>query len=115
MRMREDHERRRTITELRKLVDDAETSGVSPHTVPKIMVAVEDTGPGVSSQHQRLIFEKFYQVHHTLSDKDRGSGLGLYLSRSFAELHGGSLVLEDLVGDGCRFVLEVPIVQSETT
>jgi signal transduction histidine kinase len=73
-------------------------------TPPRIRVA--DSGPGVAEDVRRRIFEPFYQVEGQLRARG-GAGLGLAVSRRLAELHGGSLILEETVS-GASFVLSLP-------
>jgi len=72
----------------------------------EVIVRVRDAGPGILSEHHGQIFEKFGRV--TGSAKP-GTGLGLFLSRSFAEAHGGSLAVESRPGEGATFTLRLPV------
>ncbi|MBA3475461.1 MAG: GAF domain-containing protein, partial [Actinobacteria bacterium] len=56
-----------------------------------VLVRVQDTGPGIALEHQLQIFEKFGRAG---GGAKPGTGLGLFLARSFAEAHGGSLTVE---------------------
>jgi len=71
-----------------------------------VVVRVRDTGPGIAVEHQVQIFEKFGRA--TGSAKP-GTGLGLFLARSFAEEHGGSLTVESRLGEGATFTLKLPV------
>ena len=70
-----------------------------------VVVRVHDSGPGIQPEHQRLIFEKFGRAGGSAKP---GTGLGLFLSRSFAEAHGGSLDVESAPGAGSVFTLRLP-------
>jgi signal transduction histidine kinase len=72
-----------------------------------LLVSVSDRGPGIAPVDQRLIFEKFGRV--TGSQQKPGSGLGLYIARSIAEAHGGSLDVESRPGHGATFTLALPV------
>jgi signal transduction histidine kinase len=72
----------------------------------QVVVRVRDTGPGIALEHQGQIFEKFGRA--TGSAKP-GTGLGLFLARSFAEAHGGSLAVESRPGEGATFTLRLPV------
>lgn len=71
-----------------------------------VVVRVSDSGPGIQPEHHFQIFEKFGRA--TGSNKP-GTGLGLFLSRSFAEAHGGTLAVESRPGEGSTFTLRLPV------
>jgi signal transduction histidine kinase len=73
----------------------------------RINVEVRDRGPGVSPEHQALIFEKFGRVSGDQSKP--GTGLGLFIARSIAEAHGGSLDVHSRPGSGVVFRLALPV------
>jgi signal transduction histidine kinase len=68
-------------------------------------VIVADQGPGLSSEDQQIVFEKFERLGRS---GDGGSGLGLYISRRLARAMGGELSVESVPGEGARFILDVP-------
>jgi signal transduction histidine kinase len=76
----------------------------APPRLPLIRLSVEDKGWGIKPQHLRLIFEPFF----TTKSVNRGSGLGLYNARVFAEKHQGALSVESTPGAGSRFDLWLP-------
>jgi two-component system heavy metal sensor histidine kinase CusS len=69
-------------------------------------IAVEDTGCGVAADHLPRIFDRFYRVDASRSSE--GTGLGLALVKSIADLHGGSIAVESEVGRGTRVTLKFP-------
>ena len=71
-----------------------------------LVVEVGDDGPGILAEHHGQIFEKFGRVAGSAKP---GSGLGLFLSRSFAEAHGGSLDVRSSAGHGATFTLRLPL------
>ena len=71
-----------------------------------VAVSVRDEGSGIASGDQRLIFEKFGRV--TGGNTKPGTGLGLYIARSIAEAHGGSLAVASAQGRGATFTLTLP-------
>jgi len=73
-----------------------------------IEITVEDTGPGIPPDEQRMIFEKFHQVRRDGHGKVQGTGLGLAIAKSLIELHGGHIDVESEVGRGSRFRFTVP-------
>jgi two-component system sensor histidine kinase BaeS len=73
-----------------------------------VHVAVSDRGPGIPSEQQRLIFEKFGRAKP--GDKTKpGTGLGLYIARSIAEAHGGGITVESVPNGGATFTLTLPL------
>ena len=73
----------------------------------RITVAVRDRGPGILSEHKTLIFEKFGRVSGEHAKP--GTGLGLFIARSIAEAHGGTLDVESGEGSGAVFTLALPV------
>jgi signal transduction histidine kinase len=73
-----------------------------------IAFAVADTGIGISSDNQQLIFEEFSQIEHPLQRRSKGTGLGLPLCRKLAALLGGRVDLASTVGQGSIFTLTLP-------
>lgn len=72
-----------------------------------VIVSVHDRGPGVALDDQRLIFEKFGRV--SSGNSKPGTGLGLYIARSIAEAHGGTLEVASSPGRGATFTLRLPV------
>jgi K+-sensing histidine kinase KdpD len=73
----------------------------------RVLVDVADAGPGIAREHHALIFEKFGRVNSGGHTKP-GSGLGLFIARSIAEAHGGSLDVHSARERGATFTLELP-------
>ena len=74
----------------------------------RLLLAVEDRGPGVPAGERDAVFGKFHRgarARHTL-----GAGLGLAICRAVATLHDGSVRVEDRPGGGARFVVDLPDV-----
>ncbi|MDY6901595.1 MAG: hybrid sensor histidine kinase/response regulator [Cyanobacteriota bacterium] len=67
-------------------------------------IKIKDTGPGISSEEQAILFERFRPGKH----KNSGSGLGLYLSRRIIEAHNGSINVESEPGKGSLFAINLP-------
>jgi signal transduction histidine kinase len=73
-----------------------------------LTIAVRDNGPGVSSEQQALIFEKFRQGGDA-ANRPQGTGLGLPISRQIVEHFGGRLWLESSPGQGAVFCFYLPV------
>jgi signal transduction histidine kinase len=75
----------------------------------RVLIEVRDQGPGIPLEHQRVIFEKFGRVQMGQTAKP-GTGLGLFIARSIAEAHGGSLdVRSHPEQSGATFRLSLPV------
>ncbi|NDY56611.1 response regulator [Desulfovibrio sulfodismutans] len=74
-----------------------------------IRVGVSDTGPGISENDQQIIFEKFKQAGDTLTEKPKGTGLGLPICRQIVDRHGGRIWVESTPGAGSVFWFTLPI------
>jgi signal transduction histidine kinase/Na+/proline symporter len=74
-----------------------------------LRVDVRDNGPGIASEHQAVIFDKFRQVGDTLTAKPHGSGLGLHISRQIVEHFGGRMWVESAPGQGACFSFTLPV------
>jgi two-component system phosphate regulon sensor histidine kinase PhoR len=72
----------------------------------RVRIDVRDHGPGIAAEDQRLIFEKFGRV--TSKNARPGTGLGLYIARSIAEAHGGTLEVASALDRGAVFTLDLP-------
>jgi signal transduction histidine kinase len=73
-----------------------------------VVVSVADHGPGIPAEQQRLVFEKFGRVNSGGRSKP-GAGLGLFIARSIAEAHGGTLELRSDAGAGATFTVRLPL------
>ncbi len=72
----------------------------------RVLVAVEDRGPGIGREQHALIFEKFGRAD--VGGGKPGTGLGLFIARSIAEAHGGTLEVFSAPGHGATFTLALP-------
>jgi two-component system phosphate regulon sensor histidine kinase PhoR len=72
-------------------------------------VKVKDTGIGMSKEAQKYLFNKFYRVHGGLESGSNGTGLGLYIAKSIAERHNGTISVDSTEGQGSVFTLRLPI------
>jgi two-component system NtrC family sensor kinase len=70
----------------------------------RVVVEVSDNGPGIPAALQKRLFEPFF----TTKPSGQGTGLGLFISRSIVEAHGGSLTVSSEPGRGTTFKLELP-------
>jgi len=110
--VRGDHERLRQV--LMNLIDNAIKYSPAGDAVEvrayaedgRVCIDVIDRGPGIAREDQRLIFEKFGRV--TTGNARPGTGLGLFIARSIAEAHGGTLEVSSAPDQGATFTLDLP-------
>jgi GAF domain-containing protein/HAMP domain-containing protein/anti-sigma regulatory factor (Ser/Thr protein kinase) len=76
-------------------------------------ICVHDTGPGIAPDDQKRIFEEFQQVDNSSTRKKGGTGLGLAISKRLIEMHGGTLSVESVLGEGSTFRVAVPVRAEE--
>ena len=70
--------------------------------------SVIDTGIGISAENQKKLFQPFQQIKNSACKGEKGTGLGLALSRKLAMLHGGDIILTSTEGKGSCFTLYIP-------
>ncbi len=75
-----------------------------------LRISVIDTGAGIRDQDFERIFEEFQQTEEAFTMRKVGTGLGLPISKKFAELHGGNLWVESEYGKGSAFHFTLPIL-----
>ena len=73
-----------------------------------VMIAISDTGPGIAPEDQGSVFEAFKQTESGLR-QGGGTGLGMPITRSLVEAHGGKIQLESQAGQGATFIITLPI------
>jgi len=74
----------------------------------RVVISVEDNGPGVAPRERRKIFEQFYRADDLLTREVEGTGLGLSIARNIVRAHGGRILVEDGSEGGSRFVVVLP-------
>jgi two-component system OmpR family sensor kinase len=73
-----------------------------------VVLAIEDNGTGIDSEHLPHLFDRFYRIDTSRARKFGGAGLGLSISRSIVELHGGTLTVDSQPGVGSVFTITIP-------
>jgi two-component system sensor histidine kinase SenX3 len=79
-----------------------------PNQKDFVSIMVRDAGPGIAPEYHERIFEKFYRVKDDYVYKVKGHGLGLYLSRFFADQMGAYITISSSPGAGASFTLILP-------
>ena len=78
-----------------------------------VRIAVADQGPGIAAEDLPHIFEAFYTAQPGGVAGERGSGLGLAVSRRIIEAHGGTIAVRSAPGQGSTFVITLPAYRAE--
>ncbi len=82
----------------------------------QLVVSVIDNGVGIAAEETEKVFEEFYQTKAGSKSKAPGTGLGLPLTKSFVEMHGGKIWVESEGKDkGSRFIFTIPIKRMKKT
>lgn len=74
-----------------------------------VKISVKDTGIGMHEEKLKMIFDRFSQVDDSLIRNKDGSGIGLSLVKSLAEMHEGKITVLSKVGEGSEFIVELPV------
>ncbi len=74
-----------------------------------VITSVSDTGPGITDEDQKRLFQPFQQLDGSIRRRYGGTGLGLSISKNFIELHNGRMWVESEFGKGTTFYFRLPI------
>ena len=78
------------------------------------LLEVTDSGIGISPQHQKRVFERFYRVDKARSQSLGGTGLGLSIVKNIVEKHGGTVSVRSQLGSGSTFIIRLPMDNAGT-
>jgi two-component system OmpR family sensor kinase len=73
------------------------------------VLSIQDNGPGIKSDHLPHIFDRFYRADPSRTRQHGGAGLGLAISKSIVDAHGGNIDVESQVGKGSVFRVSLPL------
>jgi signal transduction histidine kinase len=77
-----------------------------------IQIEFADQGQGIQEDELAHVFMKFFRSKNAKASPIKGSGLGLYLTKYFVELHGGQVIVTSALGKGSTFTVQLPLVAS---
>ena len=78
-----------------------------------LLFFVQDTGVGIEEEKQYVIFDRFMQSTINHQPIHRGSGLGLFVSRTYVQLMGGKIWVDSVMGEGSAFYFTIPFKKGE--
>ncbi len=91
-----------------KFTDNGSIALLAKKEKNHIIIAVEDSGVGMSEQEMKKIFEKFYQAYTGDDRKNEGTGLGLFICKQIVEKHHGKIWAESNIKEGSTFKIKLP-------
>lgn len=74
------------------------------------VVSVTDHGIGIPSEEQAKIFSLYFRASNVTSTRQRGAGIGLYISRRIIDRHSGTIGVQSVLGEGSTFYFRLPII-----
>lgn len=83
-------------------------STAQPSQTDRLVLSVQDSGPGVPVELRQTIFERFSQAEGGTTRRFGGTGLGLAIAKEFVELQGGTIQVSDAPLGGAQFTVELP-------
>ena len=88
-------------------------ASAQPLTGSEVLIRVRDTGVGITPELLPRIFDMFTQEESSLDRSLGGLGIGLALVKRLTELHGGSVSVSSVLGQGTEFVVRLPVMRDE--
>lgn len=85
------------------------------HDYARLRIEVMDTGIGISSEFEKIIFEPFTRESNTTDSGIQGAGLGLAIAKSLVDLMGGTIFVESTKGAGSTFTVDLELKISKQT
>jgi len=77
----------------------------------KVFLSVSDNGPGIPKEERERIFERFFRLGNEETRTAKGTGIGLYLTRSLVDLHQGEISVENNQPNGTTFIISLPTAE----
>jgi signal transduction histidine kinase len=96
-----------------KFTDAGEVSVRATVADGSLLVAVKDTGSGISEADQSRIFDEFQQADSSSVRRKGGTGLGLSIAKRIIEMHGGCIWVESTLDEGSSFSFTLPVAEEK--
>ena len=81
----------------------------------RVIISIEDNGPGIDEEHLNRIFERFYRIDKSRSRETGGTGLGLAIVKHILEAHDSKIDVKSQLGKGTKFTFALKLAKSEDT
>ena len=81
----------------------------------QVRISVSDTGVGIAPEDVERLFDKYEQARSRATRGEKGTGLGLYITKQLVELHGGKIKVDSEVGRGSTFSFTLPIANGRSS
>jgi two-component system sensor histidine kinase ChiS len=78
-----------------------------------VLCSIADTGVGITPEDQERLFTKYFRADDQAVRSVPGTGLGLVITKSLVELHGGEIWAESEVGKGSTFSFTIPVMAKQ--
>jgi signal transduction histidine kinase len=78
----------------------------------RVLISVSDTGVGIPQEDVDRLFDKYEQARSRATRGEKGTGLGLYITRQLVELHGSKIEVKSEIGRGSTFTFTLPVARS---
>jgi heavy metal sensor kinase len=77
-----------------------------------VVIAIQDSGPGIPDEHRDKVFERFYRVDKARTRAEGGTGLGLSIVKWAVSVNEGHIDFESVPGHGCTFTMRIPAAKN---
>ncbi|MDP4093585.1 MAG: ATP-binding protein [Bacillota bacterium] len=92
-----------------KFTDKGAVTCFATQSGNNIRISIKDDGIGIEAENLTAVFDKFKQIGDTMTDKPKGTGLGLPICKQIVEYHGGKIWVESEFGKGSNFIFLLPV------